>query len=88
MPCIVNAGWTHLIDNPEFPLYIYPTFLKSGKHHYIIENEENERQYFGSFIARFREEEIYKYQKIKPRKQLVRKFEKEASVFQPWKADT
>jgi hypothetical protein len=43
MPCIVNAGWTQLIDNPEFPLYIYPTFLKSGKHYYIIENHDNQK---------------------------------------------
>jgi hypothetical protein len=41
MPCIVNAGWTQLIENPEFPLYIYPTFLKSGKHYYVVETEEN-----------------------------------------------
>jgi hypothetical protein len=41
MPSILNAGWTQLIDNLEYPLYIFPTFLKSGKHYYFVENEQN-----------------------------------------------
>ena len=61
MPCVLNAGWTQLIQNPEYPLYIYPTFLKSGKHYYIIETEKDQNKFVGSFIARYREEEIYKY---------------------------
>lgn len=68
MPCIVNAGWTSLIDNPEYPLYIYPTFLKSGKHYYFVESDQDENLFMGSFIARYREEEIYKYQKAKVKK--------------------
>jgi len=39
-PNLINAGWTQFIDNLDYPLYVFPTFLKSGKHYYIIDMQD------------------------------------------------
>lgn len=38
-------------------LYVYPVFLKAGKHSYMVENVDRET-FLHKFIANFREEEI------------------------------
>jgi hypothetical protein len=58
-PNLINLGWTSEIDNKSCQLYVFPTFLKSGKHYYIIDMQDWEKQiFYGSFISTFRKEEI------------------------------
>lgn len=47
-------------------LYVYPTFLRSGKHHYLV--QFNQSNYFGHFISSYREEEVYKFLKQNKKK--------------------
>ena len=88
MPNLVNVEMKEAIDACNVPLYVYPTFMKSGKQYYCIKTQDSGRNmYVHSNLTKFRTEEIMPYVKPKKHKYNIRRFKKETSVFQRWKKD-
>ena len=58
-PNLINDEYQMLIDNLDCQLFVFPTFLTSGKHYYIVDAQDwEENIYYGSFISTYREEEV------------------------------
>ena len=88
MPNLVNAEMKAAINAQDLPLYIYPTFMKSGKQYYCVQTQGTEQKmYIHSTFSKFRTEEIPPYVKPLKHKYNIRRFKKETSVFQRWKKD-
>ena len=87
----MNAEKATEIARTDLPLYVFPTFMRSGKQYYMVKSEDPRSKalkwFPGSCLARFREEEIPRYRKRYARVKVERRFVKEASVFAPWKQD-
>ena len=79
------------LNNLSYPLYIYPTFMKSGKQYYMVKHKtkstDEVKWYPNDCIVRFREEEIFEYDIKLKRNIEYRRFIKETSVFAKWKLD-
>ena len=90
-PNLVNTEKAAEIARIDLPLYVFATFMRSGKQYYMVKHEEPRSKaltwYPGSCLARFREEEIPRYRKRYARVRVERRFVKEASVFAAWKQD-
>jgi len=90
-PSLINAEKKDLIDRQDVPLYLYPTFLRSGKQHFVVRSTDRStgkcKWYPSECIANFREEEVFTYRKDVKKLQIVRRFIKETSVFAQWKLD-
>lgn len=90
-PNLVNSSAKEQLNNLGHPLYVYPTFMKSGKQYYMVKHktkDTGEVKWFPNHcIVRFREEEIFEYDIKLKRNVAPRRFIKEVSVFAKWKLD-
>lgn len=84
-PNLVGAGSKELIDRMDYPLYVFPTWMRSGKQHYVVKYTDPKagrvRWYPGDCLVKHRAEEIFPYRKQVRRHVVLRKFVKEQSVF-------
>eukprot|EP00347_Sterkiella_histriomuscorum_P014450 403360819 len=87
-PFIQNPScFENYSDTSHQQLYVYPVFMRSGKHSYMIENIDQET-FMHKLIAPFREEDIPIFVKTSKIKVFQRVFKKDTSVFKDWKEDT
>lgn len=38
-PNLVNTAYKQELDNQNFPLFVFPTFMRSGKQYYIVKHK-------------------------------------------------
>ncbi|CDW89852.1 UNKNOWN [Stylonychia lemnae] len=86
-PYLVNGQFLERFsDRTQEQLYVYPCFIRAGKHSYIVKNTDDD-YFLHKMIAPFREEDIPVYIKQSKMKVFSRVFKKETSVFRDWKED-
>ena len=69
----------------DTPLYVYPTFMRSGKRYYCVKHES--KKYIHSCVVKFRVEDLKPIQKQLKSHTVERVFKKETSVFNKWVQD-
>jgi hypothetical protein len=58
-PNLINDEYWNHIESLDCQLFVFPTFLKSGKHYYIVDAQDwGENIYYGGFVSTYREEEV------------------------------
>jgi len=85
---LVNAGFKDLVDRVDVPLYVYATFMTSGKQHYVVRHEKPNAEvkwYPANCIVKHRAEPIFKFRKKLNKIIIEPKFSKGSSVFSAWR---
>ena len=90
-PNLVNSIFREQLDNWNLPLYVFTTYMRTGKQYYSIKHKVKEtgeiKWYANDCIVRFREEDIFEFGKRLKKDVIKRVFIKETSVFNKWKLD-
>ena len=87
-PNLVNAGFKDLVDRTDVPLYVYATFMTSGKQYYVVRHEQANgkvKWYPANCIVKHRSEPIFKFRKKLNKIIIEPKFSKGSSVFAAWR---
>ena len=78
-PNLINS---HYLNQITQNIYVYATFMKSGKQFYCVETQQPKNKLFvHSFISKFRNEEIMAYKKSFKHAIIIKRFRREISVF-------